>query len=73
MTVINPIITNLEEVIDSLPSEENWEGFPAMVWIIDRGKPNSRASDISGMEIYASSVVSSDPFELARQLRQCLD
>jgi len=54
-------------------TEESWEGFPVMVWIIDRGEPNSRASDISGMEIYASSVVSSDPFELAGQLRQCLD
>jgi hypothetical protein len=54
-------------------TEERWEGFPVMVWVIDRGEPNSRASDISSMEIYASSVVSSDPFELAGQLRQCLD
>jgi len=54
-------------------TEESWEGFPVMVWIIDRGDPDSRASDISGMEIYASSVVSSDPFELARQLQRCLD
>jgi len=54
-------------------TEESWEGFPVIVWVIDRGDPNSRASDVGGMEIYASSVVSSDPFELARQLRQCLD
>ena len=53
-------------------TEESWEGFPVMVWIIDRGDPDSRASDISSMEIYASSVVSSDPFELARQLQHCL-
>ena len=54
-------------------TEESWEGFPVIVWVIDRGDPNSRASDVGSMEIYASSVVSSDPFELARQLRQCLD
>lgn len=54
-------------------TEESWEGFPVMVRVIDRGAPDSRASDIGGIEIYASSVVSSDPFELARQLRRCLD
>jgi len=54
-------------------TEESWEGFPVMAWVVDRGDPNSRASDVGGMEIYASSVISSDPFELARQLKQCLD
>jgi len=53
-------------------TEESWEGFPVMVWVIDRGNPNSRASDIGCIEIYACSVVSSDPFELARQLQHCL-
>jgi len=54
-------------------TEESWEGFPAIAWLVDRGDLNRRASDIGGMEIYAASVISSDPFELARQLRQCLD
>ncbi len=54
-------------------TEESWEGFPVIVWLVDRGDPNCRASDIGGMELYASSVVSSDPFELARQLGQSLD
>lgn len=54
-------------------TEESWEGFPVIVRVIDRGDPNSQASDIGGIEIYASSVVSSDPFELAQQLKQCLD
>jgi len=53
-------------------TEESWEGFPVMVRIVDRGDLGSRASDIGGMELYASSVISSDPFELARQLRQSL-
>jgi len=54
-------------------TEESWDGFPAMVRVLDRGNPNSRASDVGGVEIYAASVVSSDPIELARQLRQYLD
>ena len=54
-------------------TEENWEGFPVMVRVVDRGNPNSRASDVGGVEIYAASVVSSDPFELARQLKQYFD
>ncbi len=54
-------------------TEESWEGFPVIARVVDRGDPNSQASDIGGIEIYASNVVSSDPFELARQLRRCLD
>jgi len=54
-------------------TEESWDGFPVMVRVLDRGNPDSRASDVGGVEIYAASVVSSDPIELARQLRQYLD
>lgn len=53
-------------------TEEDWEGFPVIVRVVDRGNPNSRASDVGGVEIYAASVVSSDPLELARQLHQYL-
>ena len=53
-------------------TEESWEGFPVIIRLVDRGDTGSRVSDIGGMEIYASSVVSSDPFELGRQLEECL-
>jgi len=53
-------------------TEENWEGFPVIVRVVDRGDSTSEASDIGGIEIYASSVVSSDPFQLTRQLHQYL-
>ncbi len=53
-------------------TEENWHGFPVMVRVIDRGDPDNRASDVGGMEIYAASVVSSDPLQLARELREYL-
>jgi hypothetical protein len=51
---------------------ESWEGFPVMVRIVDRGDPSSRTGDIGAMELYAASVVSSDPFVLARNLREAM-
>jgi hypothetical protein len=53
-------------------TEESWEGFPVMVKLLDRGDPNIRSSDVGGVEIYAASVVASDPVELAQQMRQHL-
>lgn len=49
-------------------TDEDWEGFPVLVRILDRGDPASRACDVGSMEIYGASVVSSDPFKLARKL-----
>jgi len=49
-------------------TEENWEGFPVVVRIVDRGDPMARTADIGAMELYAASVVSSDPFRLAAAL-----
>jgi len=54
-------------------TEESWEGFPVIAWVVDRGDLSNRASDVAGMEIYASSVISGDPLELARGLKQYLD
>jgi len=52
--------------------EEEWSGFPVLVRIVDRGDPRTVASDMGAMELYASSVISSDPFEVARSLKECL-
>ncbi len=53
-------------------TEESWEDFPVIVRLVDRGDPSDHTSDVGGMEIYAASVVSSDPFYLARELRKHL-
>jgi len=37
-----------------------------MVRLVDRGSLEDRNSDIGAMELYAASVISSDPFKLAR-------
>ncbi|MPZ24011.1 MAG: hypothetical protein GEU28_10825 [Dehalococcoidia bacterium] len=51
-------------------TSENWEGFPTVVRIVDRGDPKSRTADFAAMEIYAASVVAHDPLRLAALLRQ---
>lgn len=53
-------------------SDENWEGFPVVVRIVDRGDLSSRTADFGAMELYAASVVSSDPFKLAASLNSAL-
>jgi hypothetical protein len=51
------------------PTDEDWSGFPTVVYLVDRGSPANRTSDIGAMELYAASVVASDPFAVARALR----
>ena len=51
------------------PAEEDWSGFPVVVRLVDRGDPASRTSDMGAMELYAASVVASDPFAVARAFR----
>jgi hypothetical protein len=49
-------------------AEEQWRDFPIVVRMVDRGDPISRTADFGAMELYAASVVSSDPFKVARAL-----
>ncbi len=51
------------------PVDEDWSGFPTVVYLVDRGSPANRTSDIGAMELYAASVVASDPFKVADILR----
>ncbi|MGI9049177.1 MAG: hypothetical protein ACR2GU_07370 [Rubrobacteraceae bacterium] len=47
-------------------AEEDWSGFPVVVHLVDRGDPSNRTSDMGAMELYAASVVATDPFEVSR-------
>ncbi len=49
--------------------QEGWEGFPVLARVVDRGGLDARTSDFGGMELFAESVVASDPFALAAALR----
>jgi galactose-1-phosphate uridylyltransferase len=46
-----------------------WEGFPLVARFVDRGNPLSPTSDIAGLELFGTSVVATDPFDVARDLR----
>jgi hypothetical protein len=51
------------------PDGEDWRRFPPVVRLVDRGDPANKTSDIGAMELYAASVIASDPFRLAERLR----
>jgi len=47
---------------------EDWDGFPAIVRLVDRGDLQTLTTDVGCMELYGSSVVASDPFVVIRAL-----
>jgi hypothetical protein len=48
---------------------EGWARMPLVARFVDRGAPLSPTSDIAALELFGSSVISSDPFDVARTLR----
>jgi hypothetical protein len=52
-----------------LGSPMGWEQIPPIARIVDRGDPFQRPSDIGAMELYASPIVASDPFDVIEALR----
>jgi galactose-1-phosphate uridylyltransferase len=48
--------------------DEDWARFPCIIRLIDRGDPNNNRSDIGSMEMFAQSVVTTDPFRVADRL-----
>jgi hypothetical protein len=51
-------------------AEEDWSGFPAIVRIVDRGDLQVRTTDVGCMELYGSSVISTDPFQVMEAIEQ---
>jgi hypothetical protein len=47
-----------------------WPTFPVVVRIVDRGPAGTLTSDIGAMELFAASVVASDPFDTIAALRR---
>ena len=43
--------------------------FPLVARFVDRGNPLAPTSDIAALELFGSSVIASDPFDVARALR----
>jgi hypothetical protein len=53
-------------------TEDDWRRFPLVVRLVERSGSGGATSDIGGMEMFAASVVSHDPFELAEALAASL-
>ena len=51
------------------PDGEEWGRFPPHARLVDRGDPANKTSDIGAMELYAASVIASDPFRVAEAFR----
>jgi hypothetical protein len=49
--------------------DANWNCFPTLVHLVDRGDPAAKTADVGAMEMYSSAVVSSDPFQVAQAMR----
>ena len=49
---------------------EDWEGFPCVLRVVDRGPLDARSSDIGSMELFAEPVIASDPFAVAAALME---
>jgi hypothetical protein len=48
----------------------NYENFPYIIKIVDRGKLFTKTADMGGMELYGSSVASEDPYMVMKALRE---
>ncbi len=51
---------------------ESWEHMPIIIQIVDRGDLASRHSDFASMELFAQSVVGSNPYTLINALKKGL-
>jgi hypothetical protein len=47
----------------------DWADFPLVARFVDRGAPLAAPSDIAALELFGSSLIASDPFDVARTLR----
>jgi len=54
------------------PVSENWSGFPVIARLVARGNPLNRQNDTAGTELFATTVISSDPLKVAESYRAWL-
>jgi hypothetical protein len=54
------------------PTVEPWNEWSVQARIVDRGDPLSRLVSFGAMELFASSVITTDPFAVAAALRETI-
>jgi hypothetical protein len=62
---------NMVIYMPPLVAQPDWKGFPIMVRLVDRGDPLNKTADMGAMELYAASVISSDPFRVGEAVQRC--
>ena len=61
---------NLGIVFPPLNNEPEWEDFPVITRIVDRGKLSNKTTDIGGMEIYdMGNVILTDPYKVIEKIK----
>ncbi|MBM4240326.1 MAG: hypothetical protein FJ150_01385 [Euryarchaeota archaeon] len=65
-------VTSFNLIISCPPIPEN-KTSPYIVRIVDRGSIFKSTTDIGGMELYGSSVISDDPFKVIESLKEFLN
>jgi hypothetical protein len=51
------------------PTRESWTDFPCIARIVDRGPYEMRFSDVGSFELFGATMAVSDPFRLARKIK----
>jgi hypothetical protein len=54
------------------PTAEDWRDMPIIARVADRGDPLTNRSDVGAMELFATSSITADPFEVAALLTNAL-
>ncbi len=52
------------------PDQAEWQGFPVLVRIGDRGPALTTRGDLGAMELYGTGVIAADPFDVARAIKR---
>ncbi len=64
---------NLSVVLPPVKSSvEVWNHMPIIVRIVDRGKLSNQTTDVGAMELYAQSVIGTNPYLVYKELKKAL-
>jgi hypothetical protein len=51
---------------------EVWDHMPVIVRIVDRGSLSNKTADVGSMDLFAQSVIGSNPYNVMRELKKKL-
>ncbi|MEO7002772.1 MAG: hypothetical protein ABI068_13230 [Ktedonobacterales bacterium] len=69
VAVFGPPLAMPDDTAGNPADDAGWAGFPLVARFVDRGSPLSTTADVATLELFGSSVIASDPFDVARAMR----